>query len=264
VLEKVAWSGSVCLTSLTVSLGALAQEPAAGEPVPAYPPAEQQGYPPPGYPQQGYPPPQQEGYYAAPEPGGYSPEADRPGDVREGRHEAAHEFRSISIEVNPLGLFIGHYSVNVEWMPAQHHALVANPHFDSVSADVTIYSGTEVVEVEDHFSGGGVELGYRFYTGRRGPNGFFVGPSLLLAAYSASHSDITGSDAKTFTRVGFAIDVGGQAVLSSGFVIGGGFGMQRTWVDGEDDYRGDLPLSAEVLVGGGIRPRFLFAMGYAF
>jgi hypothetical protein len=75
---------------------------------------------------------------------------------------------------------------------------------------------------------------------------------------------LDSSGAKNFSRVGFALDNGGQKVVGSGFVIGGGFGLQRTWVNGVDDYSGDLSLSAELLLGGGARPRFLFAMGYAF
>ncbi|HVJ14465.1 MAG TPA: hypothetical protein VM686_03450 [Polyangiaceae bacterium] len=180
-------------------------------------------------------------------------------------HEAEHAFKSFAVEANPLGLFIGHYSVNVEWLPAMHHALVLNPHYDSVTAEVTVSDGTNsVATFEENFTGGGAELGYRYYTGRAGPNGFFVGPALLLGAYTASNSDFTGSEATSFSRVGFAVDIGGQAVIDPGFVIGGGFGLQRTWVNGVDDYSGELPLSAEVLVGSGVRPRFLFSMGGAF
>lgn len=267
--KKLAWLGSAWLASFTVSLSALAQYPAPPpEQQGGYPPPGQQGYPPgQGYPppaQQGYPPPGQQGYPPPAQQGGYPPPADRTASSQQGMHEAEHELKSIAIEANPLGVFIGHYSINVEWMPAMHHALVLNPHYDSVTAGVTATDGTSVVSYDEHFSGGGAELGYRFYTGRKGPNGFFVGPSLLLAAYSASNSEITGSKATNFSRVGFAIDIGGQAVLDSGFVVGGGFGLQRTWVNGVDDYSGDLPLSAELLVGGGVRPRFLFTVGYAF
>jgi hypothetical protein len=279
VQKKMAWSGFAWLASFTVSLSAFAQYPA---PPPdqqqgGYPPPQQGGYPPPqqgGYPppqQGGYPPPQQGGYpppqpggYPPPQQGGYPPPADHPSPAQQGTHEAEHEFKSLAFEANPLGIFIGHYSVNIEWMPAMHHALVINPHYDSVTASVTGVDGSGVTSYDEHFSGGGAELGYRFYTGRKGPNGFFVGPSVLLAAYSATSSDFTGSEATNFSRVGFALDLGGQAVVGGGFVIGGGFGLQRTWVNGVDDYSGDLPLSAELLVGGGVRPRFLFAMGYAF
>ena len=232
MVKKLTWLGSALLASFTFLPCALAQNaaPAPGQ-----------------------------------QPGGYPPPTDRPGYGQQGMHEAEHAFKSFAVEANPLGLFIGHYSVNVEWLPAMHHALVLNPHYDSVTAEVTVSDGTNsVATFEENFTGGGAELGYRYYTGRAGPNGFFVGPSLLLGAYTASNSDFTGSEATSFSRVGFAVDIGGQAVIDPGFVIGGGFGLQRTWVNGVDDYSGELPLSAEVLVGSGVRPRFLFSMGGAF
>ncbi|MGH7285544.1 MAG: hypothetical protein ACRELY_28820 [Polyangiaceae bacterium] len=43
-------------------------------------------------------------------------------------------------------------------------------------------------------------------------------------------------------------------------MIGGGFGLQYTAVN--KDFA-DLPLTASILAGGGIRPRFLLSVGYA-
>ncbi len=168
--------------------------------------------------------------------------------------------KTIGLELNPLAATIGRYSVQVEWMPLLHHAIVLNPHFDHVSADVTSGAGT----YSEGFTGFGGELGYRFYTGQKGLNGFFVGPSFLFGTYSAS-ADVSGpgvsSNSTSFTTVGAALDVGGQAVIGPGILIGGGFGLQYT--KASSDF-GDLPLTASILAGGGVRPRFLLSAGYAF
>jgi len=166
------------------------------------------------------------------------------------------DFKSIALEANPLAATIGRYSLQVEWLPATHHAIVVNPHFDSVSASVTVgnISGSE------SFTGFGGELGYRYYTGTKGPTGLFIGPSLLVGHYSTSTNDqSTGS----FSTVGGAFDIGGQAVVGPGIVIGAGFGLQytKTSLDGSTD---GLPLAANVIAGDGVRPRFLFTLGYAF
>lgn len=171
--------------------------------------------------------------------------------------------KSLAIELNPLSLFIGRLSANVEYMPAVHHAVVVNPYYVSVNADVTVGVDGDAETYEDNFSGGGVELGYRMYTGSKGPNGFFVGPSLLLGLYNSEDSDFTDTEGRTFTSYGFAVDIGGQGVIGPGIVLGGGFGLQYTKVSG-DAPGFDLPLTAEILVGGGVRPRFLLSVGYAF
>jgi hypothetical protein len=169
------------------------------------------------------------------------------------------EMRSWSVELNPIGIAIGRYSVNVEYLPLPHHALVVNPYFAYVNADVQAGD----LEYSQSFVGGGAELGYRFYTGSKGPHGFYVGPSFLFGQYSASQ-DAVGSIPATsagFTTVGGAIDVGGQAVVGPGIVIGGGFGVQYT--KATEDFE-DLPFAAAILAGGGFRPRFLLSAGFAF
>lgn len=178
----------------------------------------------------------------------------------------AADYKHFSVELNPLGVFIGRYGINVGWMPAVHHQLMLNPHYDSVSAEVSMTDFTtgRTITYKDRFSGFGGELGYRFYTGKKGPNGFFVGPAALFGIYSSSASDLTQSTAKSFNSMGFAVDIGGQGVIGPGIVVGGGFGLQYTRVSEDASKLGDLPLSATVLVGGGWRPRFLLSVGYAF
>jgi hypothetical protein len=170
--------------------------------------------------------------------------------------ESTH--KQFTLNVNPLSYAIGRYGVDFQFLPMQHHAIVVNPFFANVNAESTsTFNGTTTTSSQK-FSGFGGELGYRFYSGERGANGFFVGPSLIAGTYSASAN---GGDKVAFNSIGWAVDLGGQHVFRNGFTIGGGFGLQYTKVN--KDFT-DLPLTAGVLAGGGFRPRFLLALGYSF
>ena len=172
--------------------------------------------------------------------------------------------KQFAITANPLNLIIGRYGINFEYQPILHHGLILSPHYDSVNEDV---NGSDInghlQTYKDSFTGFGAELGYRFYSGDKGFNGFFVSPSLLLASYKSSGYPLLGvtSGNQSFTSIGWAWEVGGQAQIGGGFVIGGGGGLQYTKVS--KDFA-DLPFAAAVIAGGGWRPRVLFNLGYAF
>lgn len=163
----------------------------------------------------------------------------------------------ITLLFHPLGLFWGHYSISVEYQPVLHHAITLNPFYNNAPVKVTT-NGVE--EDLGSLYGGGAELGYKFYTGRKGPNGFFVGPSLLFASYKSTQTGVADDSFNTF---GGAIDFGGQAVIGSGFVIGGGFGLQYTKTSHEIN-TDNLNFASALIAGDGVRPRFLFSIGYAF
>jgi len=167
------------------------------------------------------------------------------------------EPKHFNIMLNPLGFFIGRYSIQAEYLPLLHHAITLTPFYTHAPVKVT-ENGQEVDL--GSLNGGGAELGYRFYTGKKGPNGFFVGPSFLFGSYSSSQ---TGAANQSFTSVGGAIDFGGQAVVGPGITIGGGFGIQYTKTS-EDINTENLNLASAIIAGGGTRPRFLFSVGYAF
>ncbi len=171
--------------------------------------------------------------------------------------DAIKPFKSFALEANPLAAAAGRYSIQAEWLPAVHHAIVVNPHFDHISPTIPVGNGASYSE---SFTGFGGELGYRYYTGTKGPNGLFIGPSVIAAHYSTS---VDGQSGGSFSSYGAAIDIGGQAVIGPGIVIGGGFGLQYTksTLDGSTD---GLPLLATAIAGEGVRPRFLFTIGYAF
>lgn len=167
-------------------------------------------------------------------------------------------YKPMTGTLNPLSFAIGRYGFDFQYLPAEHHAFVINPFFANTKAEVSSTFNGQTTKYEQRFSGIGGELGYRFYTGSRGASGFFVGPSLIAGAYTAS---ATGAESVSFRSLGYAVDIGGQAVLKNGFTIGGGFGLQYTSVN--KDFT-DLPVTAAIIAGGGWRPRFLLALGYSF
>jgi len=186
-------------------------------------------------------------------PAAEAPPAPPPGAVLVPIQEEPKPYKQFAIIVNPLALSINRYSIQGEYLPSLHHAITLNPfytHASITTSDVDLGS----------LSGFGGELGYKFYSGKKGPNGFFVSPSFLFAAYSQS---ITGAPSQSFTSVGGAIDIGGQGVIGDGFIIGGGFGLQWTKTSKSVD-TDNYNLTSAIIAGGGTRPRFLFTIGYAF
>jgi hypothetical protein len=145
-------------------------------------------------------------------------------------------------------------SFNMEWAPATHHVIQISPHIVHTTTDVATGSNTTLQQA---FSGVGTELGYRYYTGHRGMNGVFVGPSLILGFYNAS----LPNGETPFTDVGVAADVGVQEILWDHLVVGGGAGLEYLQVS--HDF-GDLPTSAATIASSGIKPRLLLEVGYGF
>lgn len=163
-------------------------------------------------------------------------------------------FKPFAIEINPLGLVVGgRLSLQAEWAFAAHHVVVVNPQFQSTTGDVTRNGVTE----DWRFQGVGGELGYRYYTGRRGMNGVFLGPSVIAGIYNAS---MPGSD-QAFSTIGVAADVGVQQIFFDHLVIGGGVGLQYLAVSEEF---GDLPSGPGQIGEDGVKPRLLLSAGYAF
>ena len=97
------------------------------------------------------------------------------------------------------------------------------------------------------------ELGYRYYTSTRGPEGLFFGPSLLVTVAG------TGDDG-TVSLLGGAFDVGGQVMLGP-LVLGAGAGIQALHASRRlpevNDPRVWAATQSMVL------PRFLLAAGVA-
>jgi hypothetical protein len=185
-----------------------------------------------------------------------APGATPPALPRESEDDEGRPMKKLGLELNPLGFAIGRYSINVEYMLARHHALILTPFFDSTT--VTVNS----VDVGS-LKGFGGELGYRFYTGDRGMNGFYIGPSVLFASWSQSSNLANVPNGDSFTAIGGALDLGGQAVIGPGVIVGGGFGLQYT-KNSIDVNTDNLNIASAAIAGGGVRPRFLLSVGYGF
>ncbi|HQP33780.1 MAG TPA: hypothetical protein PLI95_01310 [Polyangiaceae bacterium] len=169
------------------------------------------------------------------------------------------KLKHVAITANPLSIFVGRWSVNFEYLPARHHAIIVVPSLWTLSANSNFDSNKS--ETSFRYLGG--ELGYHFYTGDRGANGFFVGPSLVYMNMKVTEK-LTNSAGTTETSAssslyGMALDIGGQYVAKGGFTIGGGGGLM--WVKVKDDTKGTNEPSIKL---SGTLPRFLFTIGYSF
>jgi hypothetical protein len=161
-------------------------------------------------------------------------------------------FKPLAITLNPLTLLLGRYGANVELLPAKHHALVANPYFGM--ANVTLN------DVKTSYSMYGGELGYHFYSGSRGANGFYVGPSFIYMR-TREHEECGSPGCSVaadmdFSTYGMAVDLGGQWVADSGFTIGGGGGLMYLRSDATRNGNGVARFE-------GVLPRLLFTIGYS-
>jgi hypothetical protein len=137
--------------------------------------------------------------------------------------------KPIAVTVNPAALLIGRYGGNVEVVVARHHAIVASGYAQAYT--LTLVRNMIPPEARDHLRDApltaGGEIGYRLYSGSRGADGLFVGPSFLLTPLVypaiANHDTI---ELVPYHVPGVAVDVGAQAVTSIGLTIGGGIGVE--------------------------------------
>lgn len=179
------------------------------------------------------------------------------GMVRDTTHSVDHPgtYDPLSIEINPLGLFVGgRLSFNAQWAPVVHHALIVSPHFVHTTSNIATSGSTMESQA---FTGIGGEVGYRYYTGHRGMNGVFVGPSLIAGVYNAG----LPSSNQPFTNIGVAADVGVQDIIGNHLVLGGGVGIEYLSVS--HDF-GDLPAGPSTIASSGFKPRLLLSAGYGF
>jgi len=197
-----------------------------------------------------------------------------PGEVPRGTIASTHSSSPFALPSlfaltsNPLSLLIGRYGVSFEYKPAPHHSLVLAPHYDYLSGNP---GGDYGYAYTDTLSGGGAELGYRFYSGALGFDGFFAGPSLLIAKHRlATTTQVSNppegfvSESIKFTSVGVALDAGWQWQLGH-FIIGGGIGVRYAKLN---EHLRLTSAGTDLLIdwsaGAGVRPRIAVNLGYAF
>ena len=178
--------------------------------------------------------------------------------------------REFAVTFNPLNLLIGRYGFNFEYEPVPHHALVATPHYDYLNGEVGSDGCSGMCSLK--LNGGGVELGYRFYSGERGFNGFFAGASLIVSRHELTYADSGSnppfnSSAKQssvfFTSMGGAFD-GGWQWQGEHFIIGGSVGLQYTQLQQDVRWIGrGTGVLMDFNSGGGLLPRVGFNVGYS-
>ncbi len=165
------------------------------------------------------------------------------------------KYNPVAVTWNPLGAVVGgRVSFNIEYAPVTHHVIIASPHFANPSQDVSV--APDVMRT-NRFTGVGGELGYRYYTGSRGMNGIFIGPSIIGGVYNADL--MQGNTA--FTNIGVAADIGIQQVFFDHLALGAGAGIQYLSVS---ENFGDLATGPSTIASSGFKPRLLAQAGYAF
>jgi hypothetical protein len=194
-------------------------------------------------------------------------------------NEAPPPHRILTVEWNPLSLFIDRFSLNVVLVPGDHHALVLSPFYTwagtaeystgldaqgnqlrDTTGSLTGTAGTPYVlsVPRQTFKGFGGELGYRYYAERGGPRGFFAGPSLLIDSITATAYN--GSQT-SFLGYGLAVDAGYQALLADSIVVSVGAGAQYTLTSKSVPAQ---QLPASIVANERLYPRLLLSFGYAF
>lgn len=158
---------------------------------------------------------------------------------------AAERFERHVVDGNLAVVFMGRYGLTYHFLPLVHHALV-----------VTAYRQTPGFIEPDAINGGllglGGEIGWRVYTGSRGPTGFYVG----LSGIGAYH---TTNTTPWFGTYGAAAEAGFAALLGNGYHLAIGGGAQLTRADVDNDALTDV---ARWFVGSGVAPRFTMALGH--
>jgi len=177
----------------------------------------------------------------------------------------ASPHRPVVLEWNPLPLFVAKASADIVIAPVDHHALVLAPFYVWPTTAPLLVNQTDangnplVVSIPAQaFTGFGAEIGYRYYAGRGGPRGFFVGPSLIVASMTAT----AGDGSKTsYTDYGAAVDLGYGALVADRIALTLGLGAQYTRPSHS------IPpqqFPAAIYANEGVFPRLLVGVGYGF
>lgn len=169
--------------------------------------------------------------------------------------------RYVALELNPLaGLALHRWGANVVVAPLQHHAIIVNPfHAFAQTYPIRLYddNGNPITLPTQQFNGWGAELGYRYYTGRGGLRGLFLGPSLFADWMTADAQD--GSQTK-YIYYGLAADVGYQALIDDRVSLSFGAGLQYGLPNKDIPKQG---FQAKYYANSMLLPRLLISIGWA-
>ncbi len=172
----------------------------------------------------------------------------------------------MTVGLNPLPLIAGRYGLNVELVPSHHHALVASAWLQTFTPSmlrVLMPSEIDVSKGADARFGG--ELGYRLYAGAEGAQGLFAGISgvAMPIVYPRVSPDLK-TEVLSFHAYGGAIDVGAQAITSSGFTIGGGLGVMYLAYTPPHSATPPADLAIPSIPEPHVLPRLLLSAGWSF
>ena len=189
--------------------------------------------------------------------------AEPPGPVDVAIHDAPPPRRYVVVAWNPVPAFtIGKASFDVVITPISHHALVLAPFYATTTTEPIVVqdaSGSPIERLpKQTFQGFGGEIGYRYYSGDRGPRGFFAGPSFLIGIFDAIAQDQSKT---SYMYFGGALDVGFSTLVADRVAISFGAGAQYTATDKAIP---NQQFPANIYANNGLRPRLLFALGVAF
>jgi hypothetical protein len=169
--------------------------------------------------------------------------------------------RVVTVQWNPLPLFLSKLSADVVITPGNHHALVISPFYAWPSTapinNTDMQNNVTFIESQT-FKGFGAEIGYRYYGGRGGPRGFFAGPSVILSSMTATAGD---GSTTPFFGYGLAVDAGYGAVVADCIALTFGLGAQYSRTDKSIPAQ---QFPAVVFANSGVFPRLLVAAGYSF
>jgi len=128
----------------------------------------------------------------------------------------------VTVELNPLAPLAGRISSTFEVLPVRHHALVVTPYFHRHNADGLLVTDPSASFTHAWAVAYAIEAGYRYYSGLRGPHGFYIGPSVVFGS-QWNAPGVEGDPHGRSTVFGVVVDLGGQ-VRAGDFIIGGGAG----------------------------------------
>lgn len=174
--------------------------------------------------------------------------------------------RHLSITINPAPIIAGRYGMNVELVPFRHHAIVASGYYQTFTPAMLRVLMPKAVDTSHGAPAKvGGELGYRFYSGRDGANGFFAGISgvAMPLAYPRLNQDLK-SEVVSFYGFGGAVDVGVQAITSAGFTIGGGIGGMYLAYEPPKSVTPPAGVDVPKVAEPHFLPRLLLAAGWSF
>lgn len=192
-------------------------------------------------------------------------EADSPwtpvGTVDVAIHEPPPPRRILALEFNPLSaLAIHRWGANIILAPFERHALILNPfHAYARTYPILLYddAGNPLLLPVQRFYGWGFELGYRYYTGRGGLRGFFLGPSLIADWMTA---DAQNGSQTSYVYYGIAADVGYQVLIADRVSLSLGAGLQYGRPSKDIPKQG---LLAKEYANAMVLPRWLISIGWA-